>query len=109
MVPDETVYVDEHKWIQEVEGVWMFRSNMVRSYPLMYLQKPPIPHLMNWSMTKEQDGIAVGNFGTISAYKDSPSRSITSFLPSRFNKNYPLGKISRRANTFLNKFLSEKG
>lgn len=79
-----------------------------RSYPLVYIQKLSVPRYMNWNFTKGQDGVVVGNFGTLNAYQDSPNLFITGLLLGRFNKDYPIGEVPCRANTFLNKFLSAK-
>lgn len=83
----------EHKWLQEVNGVQMFLPDMARSYLLVYFQKLSVPHTMSWHVTKEQDGVAVGNFDSISAYQDGPSRSIISLLPDKFNKDPLLVKF----------------
>lgn len=87
----------------------MFLPDLAKSYLLAYHQKLSVPCLMNGNVTREQDGIVVGHFGTSSAYQDASSKSIIELLPNRFNKDYPLREVLRRANTFSDKFLSEKG
>lgn len=72
----------------------MFLPDIERSYPLAYHQKLLVPRIMDWNVTREQDGVSVGNFGTISAYQDGRSRFITGLLPDRFSKDYPLGEVS---------------
>lgn len=52
-----------------------------------------------WSITMGNDGVAVGNFGTLNAYQDGPGRFITGLLPGRLNKDYPIGKVPCKANT----------
>lgn len=50
----------------------------------------------------------MGNFGTLNAYQDGASRFITRLLRGRFNKNYPIGEVPCKANTFLNKSLCQR-
>lgn len=52
-VSDETLYVDEHKWFWEVEGVRMFLFDIAKSYPLVYLQKLSVPCLIDWNIIIE--------------------------------------------------------
>lgn len=47
-----------------------------------------------------KDGVAVGNFGTLNAYQDDPGRFITGLLPGRLNKDYPIGEVPCKANTY---------
>lgn len=56
---DETLYV--YKWIWKVEGVQIFLPDITRCYPLAYIQKLLVPHTMGWNVTREQDGLAIGN------------------------------------------------
>lgn len=49
---DEALYVDEHKWLREIDTVRKLLPDMMRSYPLSYLQKLFIPCHMNWNMTR---------------------------------------------------------
>lgn len=53
IVSDEALYVNEHEWFREVEGVRMFLPDMAKSYPLAYLQKLSVPCLMNLNMIRE--------------------------------------------------------
>lgn len=46
-IPDESLYVYEHKWFRKVEGIQMFLPKMARSYPLAYLQKLSVACTMN--------------------------------------------------------------
>lgn len=67
-IPDETLYMYQHKWLREGGGVQKFLPDMARSYPLAYLQKLSVLRSMDWNVTREQDGVAIGNFGNMSAY-----------------------------------------
>lgn len=53
VIPDEALYMHEHKWLRKVKGVRMFLSDMIRSYQLAYLQKLSVPHSISWHVTKE--------------------------------------------------------
>lgn len=71
----------------------MFLLDMAKSYLLAYHQKLSVLRTISWNEIKERDGVAVGNFDTISAYQDSPNRSIIGPIPDRFNKDHPISEI----------------
>lgn len=73
-----------------------------------YLQSISIPYQMEWSLTKDQDGVLVGNFGSQDPYEDGSSRYLTSLLPGRVTKDFPLGEPPKLTSTFLSDFLKFK-
>lgn len=48
---------------------------------------------MNWNVTRDQDKVAVGNFSTVNAYQDGPSKFITRLLLRRFNNDYLISEV----------------
>lgn len=63
---------------------------------------------MDWSLSKSQDGVPDGNFGSQGPCQDSSSKYMMSLLTGRVAKDYPLGELPKRANTFINDFLGSR-
>lgn len=50
---DEILYIDEHKWLREIDGVRIFLPDMVRSYPYyLFFRSSLILIKMSWNITK---------------------------------------------------------
>lgn len=104
---DEVLCVKEHKWLQKVEGVRIFLSDLARSYLLVYLQKLLVPCTMNWHVTKDQNGVAVGNFSSISVYQYGPNRSVLVFSLEDLIRITPLVRFPKNQH-FLEQVLVKK-
>lgn len=78
----------------------MFFHDMLRNYPLAYLQKLSVPYLINWSVTRKQDRVAVGNFGTIKAYQDVLEDSLPGFFLADSTRTIPLVKFHEEPTLF---------
>lgn len=79
LVSEESLFEDECKLLHHV-GDRMFILEMERSCSLTYLQGISTPRQMELSLTKNQDGIPVGNFSSKSLFQNGPSRCLTSLL-----------------------------
>lgn len=64
LVQEEFLFEVECKWLRQVRDVRMFVLKMARSCLLTYLQSISIPLEIEWSLTKNQDGIPIGSFGS---------------------------------------------
>lgn len=56
---------------------------------------------MDWDITMEHDGVALGKFGSHRSYQDDLEIFVTGFLPRRINKDHPVGETAIRVNTFI--------
>lgn len=91
IIIEECLYEEVCKWFHQIDNVRMFIPKITRSYSLTYLHSIPVPQQ---SLTKNQDGIPVSNFGSQDPYQDGPNRFLTSLLPGRVGKDFPLGESS---------------
>lgn len=87
----------------------MFLPEMKRSFPLVYLQRLSAPHQLDWGITQEHDGVAMGKFGAHGVYQDGHTRCVTRLLPRRVIKKHPVGEIPTCAKTFLGEFMAKGG
>lgn len=76
---------------------------------MTYLQSISIPRQMKQSLTKDQDGISISNFGSQGPYQDGPSRYLTGLLLRRVAKDFSIGESPNLCSTFFNNFLKFKG
>lgn len=47
---------------------------------------------MDWRLTKSQDRVPIGNFGSQGPYQDGSGRYMTSLLLGRVTNDFSLGK-----------------
>lgn len=77
---------------------------MEQSYHLSYLQETSILRKKDWHLTKPQDGVLTGGFGTISIFSTNADKHVTSLLLGSLKKEYPIDETPKTSSTFLNSF-----
>lgn len=77
---EDCLFDGNYKWLRYVRRHYIFLPNMKRSYPLSYLQATPVPRKMNWHLTKPQDGVLLGGFGTTSTFSISIDKHVSDLL-----------------------------
>lgn len=94
ILPAESMFEEECKWFRQMGDMKMFILKIVRSCSLTYFQNISIPQQMEWSLTKNQDDIPVGRFGSLGPYQDGSGKCLTTLLTGRAGKDFPLGKLA---------------
>lgn len=64
---------------------------------------------MDWHLTKHQDRVLLGDFGTTSAFSTNIGKHVTGLLASSLKKEYPFWETPRISSTFVNCFVTVHG
>ena len=105
---DNEVFEGKYKWICKIGDQHLFLPDMDRMYPLIYLQPMSIPRLMDWELTRVQDGVTMGTIINRNA-RPTGSRVVTGLLPGLVKQEFPMGETPKSGGTFISRFIAAKG